>query len=105
MVEVASDKQATDIVMLDVRRVLSFADYFVIMTGESRRQTQALGEDMAAEIEKAGGMLGHIEGSAESGWVLLDFHDVIVHIFGPEERSYYRLEELWSQAPQVVRIL
>lgn len=105
MVDVASDKLASDIVMLDVRRVASFADYFVIMSADSTRQIEALEEDITQALKDEKVNRFHREGIHSSGWVLLDFSDVIVHIFGPEERAFYDLERLWSQAPQVVRIL
>ncbi len=105
VVEVASEKLAEDIVMLDLRQVVPFADYFVIMSAESSRQIEALEEDLTNALKESGIERFHREGTAESGWVLLDFSDVIVHIFGPEEREYYQLERLWSRAPQVVRVL
>ena len=105
MVEVASDKLAGDIVMLDLRRLTYFADYFVIMSAESSRQIQALEEDITHALEEAGIPRFHREGTHASGWVLLDFSDVIVHIFGPDEREFYGLEQLWARAPQVVRVL
>jgi ribosome-associated protein len=105
VVEVASDKLAEDIVMLDLRQIASFADYFVIMSAESSRQIEALEEDITAALKEGGVNRFHREGSSASGWVLIDFSDVIVHIFGPEEREYYALERRWSQAPQVVRVL
>lgn len=105
MVEVASDKLAEDIVMLDLRRLAAFADYFVIMSAESSRQIQALEEDITQALKEAQVSRFHREGSPVSGWVLLDFSDVIVHIFGPDERQFYGLEQLWSGAPQVVRVL
>jgi ribosome-associated protein len=105
VVEVASEKLAEDIVMLDLRQVVPFADYFVIMSAESSRQIEALEEDLTNALEESGIHRFHREGTAESGWVLLDFSDVIVHIFGSEEREYYQLERLWSRAPQVVRVL
>lgn len=105
VVNVASDKLASDIVMLDVRQVASFADYFVIMSADSTRQIQALEEDITRALKDENVRQFHREGVHNSGWVLLDFSNVIVHIFGPEERTYYDLERLWRQAPQVVRIL
>ena len=105
VVDVASDKLASDIVMLDVRRVASFADYFVIMSADSSRQIQALEEDITRALKEENVRQYHREGIPSSGWILLDFSNVIVHIFGPEERSFYDLERLWSQAPQVVRPL
>ena len=101
----ASDKMAEDIVMLDLRQVASFADYFVIMSAESSRQIEALEEDITQALKEAQVRRFHREGTPASGWVLLDFSDVIVHILGLEEREYYGLERLWSIAPQVVRVL
>ena len=104
-VDVASDGQASDVTMLDIRAISAFADYFVILTAESTRQMESLRERMESELETSGAVLHHREGSPGGGWILLDFGDVIVHLFGPEEREYYHLETLWSQAPQVVRVL
>ena len=105
VVEVASEKLAEDIVMLDLRQVATFADYFVIMSAESSRQIKALEEDITEALEDAQVRRYHREGTSASGWVLLDFSNVLVHIFGPEERQFYALERLWSRAPQVVRVL
>ena len=105
VVELASDKLAADIVMLDLRQVAPFADYFIIMSADSPRQIEALEEDISRALKEEQVHRYHREGTPSSGWVLLDFSDVIIHIFGPEEREYYNLERLWSQAPQVVRVL
>lgn len=105
IVGLVADKLAEDIVMLDLRQVASFADYFVIMTAESSRQIEALEEDITQALKESQVQRFHREGTSASGWVLLDFSDVIVHILGPEEREYYGLERLWSRAPQVVRVL
>ena len=104
LVEVASDLQADDIVMLDIGKVTTFADYFVILSAESDRQMRAIRDDMVSHLKKSGTPLGHSEGRADGGWLLLDFGEVIVHIFGTQERDFYRLEELWAGAPQVVRV-
>ena len=104
-VEVASDKQAEDIVMMDVRRLSSIADYFVIMSAESRRQLEGLQEDIVKALKDSGATLHRREGTTQTGWLLLDFSDVIIHMFGTEERAYYQLDHLWSEATQVVRIL
>ncbi|MDA0735357.1 MAG: ribosome silencing factor [Chloroflexi bacterium] len=104
LVEVASDELAEDIVMLDLRPVTTLADYFVVMTAQSSRQVEALEATLTSALKEAGVNRFHREGVLGSGWVLLDFSNVIVHIFGPEEREYYALERLWYQAPQVVRI-
>jgi len=103
-VEVASEKQASNIVLLDLRRVCSFADYFVICTGESERQIRAICEDIDQALGRRGVFMHHQEGNAESGWVLLDFGEVIVHIFAPSQREFYRLEGLWQGATPVVHI-
>ena len=103
-VDVASEKQASDIVMLDIRGVSDFADYFVNMTAESSRQLQSLVEEIANALERRGATLHHREGTPRSGWLLLDFGDVIVHLFGPEEREFYYIEGAWPKAVEVVRI-
>jgi len=101
-VDVASDKKASDIILLDIRDVAAFADYFVICSGNNPRQIQAIADTIDEELGKQGAKVLHREGPAETGWVLLDFGDVIVHIFGAREREYYRLERLWNEAKTVV---
>jgi len=103
-VEAASDKQASDILLLDARGVCSFADYFVICSGDSDRQIEAIRDEVGHMLKREGILPRHYEGTVDSGWLLIDFGDVIVHIFAPFEREYYQLDELWSQANPVVRI-
>ncbi len=105
IVDVASDKLAEDIVLLDLRSLAPFADYFVIMSAESSRQIEALEYDLTQSLKEAGVSRHRREGTPASGWVLLDFSDVIVHVFSPDEREFYDLERLWNRAPQVVRVL
>jgi ribosome-associated protein len=105
IVELAEDKQATDIVLLDIRPVSVVADYFVICSGSSERQLTALTRDIMDTMKKEEQLSPlHREGDAKSGWVLLDYGDVVVHVFSPPERDYYRLEELWGAALPLVRI-
>lgn len=104
VVELASDKQASDIVLLDARGVCNFADYFVILSGESERQIQAIFDELDHALKKEGVLSRHREGTVDSGWLLLDAGDVIVHIFAPLEREYYQMDELWSQSSTIVRI-
>lgn len=104
VVEAASDKQAEDIVMLDMRNVCNFADYFVICSGGSSRQTQAIAEEIDKVLSGAGVEPDRREGDVDSGWLLLDYGDVIIHIFDSEIREYYRLEKLWSKATPVISI-
>lgn len=103
-VEAASDKQAVDIVLLDIRNVCSFADYFVICSGESDRHLSTIYDEVEHALKQAGVRPHHREGNLDSGWLVIDYGDVVVHIFSPLEREYYQLEELWSQATPVIRI-
>jgi ribosome-associated protein len=100
--DVASDKKASDVMILDIQEVTTFADYFVICSGNSSRQINAVADAIEEELDKQGARLLHREGTADAGWVLLDFGDVIVHVFGAKEREYYRLERVWSEAKTVV---
>jgi ribosome-associated protein len=104
VVEIASDKQAADIVLLDVRDIVSFTDYFVICSGQSQRQINAIYDEIVHSLKKEGMLPRHREGTVASGWLLLDYGNVVVHIFAPTERDYYQLDELWHQANTVVRI-
>lgn len=103
-VDVASDKLASDILMLDISDVSDFADYFVIMSVESARQMRALAEDLEHALEANGCRRHHREGSPDSGWMLLDFGDLVIHIFGVEEREFYNIEAVWDEAAEMVRI-
>ena len=102
--EAAGDKQASDIVLLDARAVCSFADYFVICTADTERQIRAIYEEVEHTLKKEGVLPHHHEGLLDSGWLLLDYGDVIVHIFATSEREYYQLDKLWSEANLVLRI-
>ncbi len=103
-VNAASDKQASNIVLLDVREVCSFADYFVICSGESARQISTISDEVEKTLKKDKVLPHHREGDLDSGWLLLDYTDVIIHIFGTEERDYYKLDELWQEAKTVLKI-
>ena len=105
ILEAAADKQASDSVLLDTRGLCSFADYFVICSGESDRQIEAIYGAISEVLKTEGVVPHHREGDARSGWMLLDLGDIIVHIFAPFEREYYQLERLWSEAPVLVKIL
>lgn len=103
-VEAASAKQATDIVLLDTRGVCSFAEYFVICSGDSQRQIKTIYEEIGHILKGVGVLPHHHEGTVDSGWLLFDFGDVVIHIFAPLEREHYQLDRLWGQAGTVVRI-
>jgi ribosome-associated protein len=107
IVDLCSDKQASDILLLDIRGVSLIADYFVICTAGSDRQTAAILKDLREKIEEdpfPGRKALHAEGNADSGWVLLDYGDVIVHIFSTAQRTFYNLEQLWAAATPVLRL-
>ena len=104
IVDVAADRQAVDIVLLDIGQHASFADYFVICNGTSERQIKAIVDTVIEELEREGEHALHVEGSPTSGWVLIDFGAVIVHVFAPEERQFYRLERLWQDSPTILRV-
>ena len=90
--------------LLDARTVCSFADYFVICTGETERQIRAIYDEVEHTLKKKGVLPHHHEGTVDSGWLLLDYGDVIVHTFAAFEREYYQLDKLWSGASLVLRI-
>ncbi len=97
----ALEKKAEDLVVLDVRGISSFADYFVIMSGRSTRHVQGLADTIGQYASKKRMTQGKVEGFTEGHWVLLDYNDVVVHIFYHESRQFYDLEGLWHDAPRV----
>ncbi|KGO33947.1 MAG: ribosome silencing factor [Desulfoprunum sp.] len=98
---IAQDTKAEDLVILDVRGIASFTDYFVIMTGRSTRHVQGLAEAIERELSNKRVKATHAEGLQEGLWVLLDLDDVIVHIFYHEQRKFYDLDGLWHDAKRV----
>ena len=97
-----ADRQAADVVLLDLTRLNAFCDYFVIATGMSERQLRTLVDAVMRAVPGLG--RAEQEGDAPGGWVLLDCRGVVVHLFTPERRAYYDLAGLWSRAQEVVRI-
>jgi ribosome-associated protein len=97
----AADKQATDIVVLDVSSIIVITDHFVICTAGSQRQIRTVIDSVEASLRSLGVKPMRREGETDAGWWLLDYVDVVVHVFGEEERAYYELERLWSDAPPV----
>jgi len=91
-------KKGVDLVVLDVSKVASFANYFVLCTGESSRQVQAISDEVELQLKKQGFRANHIEGYRNAEWVLLDYVDVVVHVFSKKARAYYDLERLWRDA-------
>jgi ribosome-associated protein len=106
IVDTIADKKGENVVLLDIREVSILADYFVIASVTSERQARALVEAVREEIKKAlDARPLHVEGEPASGWVLVDYGGVVVHLFAPEVRAYYDLEELWKEGRVVVRML
>lgn len=102
----ASDHKALDIVQLDLREMISYTDYFVICTGRTERQTKALHDAIHLGMKGDHAMLpARVEGVTEANWILMDYLDVLVHIFTPQTREFYRLEQLWGEAPALVLAL
>ena len=97
----AEDKQAANLVVLDLRKASGFTDYFVICSGSNSRQIRAIADGVMESLAAEGQKPAHIEGYDRSEWVLLDYFDFIVHVFGPETRAFYGLERLWGNAEQV----
>ena len=98
MVQAISNKKGFHISALDLRKLLGFVDYLVVAEGSSERHLQTLCEEIIQEMERSGARLWHQEGAKGGLWAVLDFGDIMVHLFGPELRELYRLESLWSQA-------
>ena len=99
-----AERLGSDIVLLDMQGVSLLADYFVLCNAESTPQFKAVLDEVEKQARAVGGRRLHVEGEAASGWVLLDYSSVVVHIFEPELRTYYNLEDLWKEARLVVRI-
>ena len=98
--QAADEKKATDIMVQEVRELIGVTDYFVIVTASNNRQVDAIIDEIEDQLRERGGVKPlHREGSADGSWSLLDYGAVVVHVFQPETREYYRLETLWNDAP------
>jgi ribosome-associated protein len=97
----AADKKAIDVAELDLRGVLGYTDFFVVCSGNTDRQTKAIHDGIHYGLKKDYGLLPRrVEGLSEARWILMDYLDVIVHVFTPDAREFYRLEQLWGEAPR-----
>jgi len=97
----AESKKATDIRILDLREVTSFADFFVVCTGSNQRQIQAITEEIGEQLAQRGEHPVSVEGFKNADWVLADYGDYLIHVFSPKARAYYDLERLWKHAKEV----
>lgn len=104
--DIIVDKQGEDILILDLREVTTFTDYFIISSGTSHRHLDALQNAIREELKKQDTrvLAQSVEGNADTGWVLMDFNSVVVHLFTPKTRAYYDLEGLWKDGRTVTRI-
>jgi ribosome-associated protein len=103
-VDAIAERLGSNIALLDMQDVSLLAEYFVLCSADSTPQFKAILDEVEKQAKAAGGRRLHVEGQASSGWVLLDYGSVVVHIFDPELRAYYDLEGLWKKARLVVRI-
>ncbi len=103
--KVLDDRKGEDIHLLDIHENSILADYFVICSGTSSRMVKGLMSEVENEVKKKYGLYGRIEGESNSGWMLADYGSVIVHIFSPNQREHYSLEELWSEAKTILRLV
>ncbi len=97
----AAEKKAIDIVVLDLREIASFTDYFVITSGANERQVQAISDEVFETLKKAGTPAARVEGYKTAEWILLDFGDFIFHVFDEKARKFYDLERLWRESKRV----
>ncbi|MBI4743544.1 MAG: ribosome silencing factor [Actinobacteria bacterium] len=100
-VEAAIEKKAENIVVLDIGKILTITDYFVIMSGRNERQVKSISDAIQEKLKKEGIKPLSVEGEREARWILLDYLDVVVHVFVEQEREYYQLERLWKDAPLI----
>jgi len=100
-VRAAESKKATDVRVLDLREVTSFADYFVICTGANGRQLQAISNEVGLKLKQRGEVPSNLEGYSNAEWILADYGDYLIHIFSEKARAFYDLERLWRQAKEV----
>jgi len=104
IVNALEDKKGEDILLLDLKGIASFTDYFIICNGTTERMLNALADTLLRDMRKSFKKKGRKEGEARDGWLIVDYGDVIVHLFSPDQRDYYRLEELWNKGKVLLRL-
>jgi ribosome-associated protein len=104
MVNVLEDKKGENILLLDIQGLASFADFFIICNGTSDRMLDSLANAVTENAHQSYGLVTKVEGRPEDGWLLVDLGDVVVHLFSPDQRNYYRLEQLWDKAKVLLRL-
>jgi ribosome-associated protein len=101
LASIADEKKATDLVALDVRRLVGYTDYLVICTARNERQAKAIHDEVYHQLKRDGWLPARVEGERESEWVLMDYLDAVLHVFTPEPRERFRLEQLWGEAEEL----
>jgi len=104
IVNVLEEKKAEDILLLDIREISDFTDYFIITTGTSDRMLNALADAVRDAVKTRYQRISLKEGEAQEGWIVEDFGDIVVHFFSPDRREYYRLEDLWNKGRVIIRL-
>jgi ribosome-associated protein len=104
IIDALESKKGEDILLLDIRDLASFADFFIICSGTSDRMLQALADASIEAVHKTYHISVRQEGQPQEGWLLVDFGDVVLHLFSPDRRDYYRLEELWSKGKVLLHL-
>lgn len=99
--ELADSKAATEIIVLDMRKLVAYTDFLVICTARNERQARAIGEEVKLRVKEEGLLPGGSDGDGSAGWVILDYLDCVLHVFTEEERKRYQLEDLWREAPRL----
>jgi len=98
------EKKGENILLLDIQTIASFTDYFIICTGTSDRMLDALAEAVIENVRKHHRRKGNTEGTSQEGWLVIDYGTIVVHLFAPDRRDYYRLEDLWGQGKILLRV-
>jgi ribosome-associated protein len=104
VIDALEEKKAEKILLLDIHEVASFTDYFVICSGTSDRMLDSLADGVMRKVREVHQLHGHAEGAPSGGWMIVDFGDIVVHLFSPDQREYYQLEELWSKGKILVHL-
>jgi ribosome-associated protein len=104
LVTALEEKKGEDILLMDIHEVASFTDFFIICSGTSDRMIRSLADIVEEEARHATKLPVRVQGSADSGWVVVDCGDIVIHLFSPSQRDYYRLEELWEHGKVLVRL-
>ena len=104
IIDALEEKKGENIVLMDIREIADFTDYFIICSGSSDRMLKALADAVVENVKRQYEQPGRIEGIPQDGWLLIDFGDAIVHLFSPDRRDYYRLEDLWAHGKVILRL-